>query len=103
MLDILLGSGVVVSIGLGGYGIFIAVGAKRSASELEALLRAAADSLGGLDAKVTDLQAILTAAPPDMINASIVAGEWKRAMEALPEGSPRRQAFESRLKQIGAG
>lgn len=102
MLDVILSIGVAISLGFGGYGIYIAVGAKKSAAELETLLRTAADSLGGLDAKVTDLQSILTAAPPDMIDASIIASSWKREMESLPEGSPRRQAFAARLRQLGS-
>jgi hypothetical protein len=102
MLDIILGTGVVVSLGLGGYGIVIALKAQKAIAEGETILRVIVDGQELLDHKVKDLQTILTAAPPDMINASIMAGEWKRAMESLPEGSPRRQAFAERLKQLGS-
>ena len=102
MLEIILGSGAVLSLGLGGYSLKIALDARKAQEVLQVLLSAAAGDIGRLDHKVADLQSILTAAPPDMIAASVVATEWKQAMLALPEGSPKRQAYESRLKQLGA-
>ena len=102
MLEVILSTGVVVSLGLGGYGIVIALKAQKAIAEGETILRVVAETQDVFDHKIRDLQTILTAAPPDMINASIMAGEWKRAMESLPEGSPRRQAFAERLKQLGS-
>ena len=102
MLEIFLGAGFVVSLGVGGYGIKLARDANRALGVVSTTLAGVCGEAAHLQAKVTDLQSILTAAPPDMIGASIIAGEWKAAMLALPEGSPKRQAYESRLKQLGA-
>lgn len=102
MLDIILGIGMAVSLGLGGYGMKLAIDARKAIEALETARAGMADAIARSDAKVTDLQSILTAAPPDMIAASVVATEWKAAMLALPEGSPKRQAYEARLKQLGA-
>jgi hypothetical protein len=101
MLDILLGVGVALSLGIGGYGIAMAVGIRKTLSESETMMRLLSENNDALDHKVTDLQSILTAAPRDMIDASVIATEWKAAMQALPEGSPKRQAYEARLKQLG--
>lgn len=101
MLEIFLGAGFVVSLGVGGYGVKLALDARQALDIMRIMTEVANADVAKLDAKVVDLQSILTAAPPDMIGASIIAGEWRAAMLALPEGSPKRQAYESRLKQLG--
>jgi hypothetical protein len=101
MLEIFLGAGFVVSLGVGGYGMKLALDARQALEVMRILAEAADVHTGKLAAQVKDLQSILTAAPPDMIGASIMASEWKAAMLALPDGSPKRQAYEARLKQLG--
>ena len=101
MLELFLGAGFVVSLGVGGYGVKLALDARQALDIMRIMTEVASNEVVKLDAKVTDLQSILTAAPPDMIGASIIASEWRSAMLALPEGSPKRQAYESRLKQLG--
>lgn len=101
MIDLILGIGVVCSLGVGGYGVWLARSAGAWASQSTISLEQARADMATLDAKVRDLQSILTAAPPDMIAASVIADQWRSEMLALPEGSPKRQAYESRLKQLG--
>jgi hypothetical protein len=100
--DILMWGCVATGVGAGGYAINVTMALSKRLDEAGMLLFQAKDTINELEAKVKDLQSILTAAPPDMIAQSVVASEWRTAMLALPEGSPKRQAYESRLKQLGA-
>lgn len=51
---------------------------------------------------IADLQAKLAAATPQQREVVATAASWREAMQAEPEGSPRYQAFEARLRRIGA-
>lgn len=45
---------------------------------------------------------ILTRAPQADRDATVTLAEWRKEMDALPEGSPRRTAYENRLRSVGA-
>lgn len=99
--DTLMWSSIVASLGASGGAVYLVADARRKVREAISKLEKADSALEKLDHKITDLQSILTAAPPDMIATSVIATEWKVAMESLPEGSPKRRAYESRLRQLG--